>query len=183
MARRKTEVFSLSFLDVIACGFGAIVLFYTILSRAGRSAAAGAQRRYPGGSRPARGGGARGLQGSRGAAQLARRDGGADASLRRGGAHRPGDGAAEGAARALGQGNVVTTRGDRATQAGPEVPRGGTPPARGRHDGRRAGRATASGPSRAQATASTSSASASRATGFWCSSTSPRACSTRRWST
>ncbi len=32
MARRKTEVFSLSFLDVIACGFGAIVLFYTILS-------------------------------------------------------------------------------------------------------------------------------------------------------
>lgn len=39
MARRKTEVFSLSFLDVIACGFGAIVLFYTILS-----AQAGAQR-------------------------------------------------------------------------------------------------------------------------------------------
>ncbi|NJD33210.1 MAG: VWA domain-containing protein [Gammaproteobacteria bacterium] len=32
MARRKTEVFSLSFLDVIACGFGAVVLFYTILS-------------------------------------------------------------------------------------------------------------------------------------------------------
>ena len=39
MARRKTEVFSLSFLDVIACGFGAVVLFYTILS-----AQAGAQR-------------------------------------------------------------------------------------------------------------------------------------------
>jgi Mg-chelatase subunit ChlD len=39
MARRKTEVFSLSFLDVIACGFGAIVLFYTILS-----AQAGVQR-------------------------------------------------------------------------------------------------------------------------------------------
>lgn len=39
MTRRKTEVFSLSFLDVIACGFGAIVLFYTILS-----AQAGAQR-------------------------------------------------------------------------------------------------------------------------------------------
>jgi len=39
MARRKTEVFSLSFLDVIACGFGAIVLFYTILS-----AQAGMQR-------------------------------------------------------------------------------------------------------------------------------------------
>jgi hypothetical protein len=40
MARRKTEVFSLSFLDVIACGFGAIVLFYTILS-----AQAGVQRK------------------------------------------------------------------------------------------------------------------------------------------
>ena len=39
MARRKIEVFSLSFLDVIACGFGAIVLFYTILS-----AQAGVQR-------------------------------------------------------------------------------------------------------------------------------------------
>ena len=39
MARRKTEVFSLSFLDVIACGFGAVVLFYTILS-----AQAGVQR-------------------------------------------------------------------------------------------------------------------------------------------
>ncbi|MGB5103717.1 MAG: VWA domain-containing protein [Steroidobacteraceae bacterium] len=39
MARRKTEIFSLSFLDVIACGFGAIVLFYTILS-----AQAGMQR-------------------------------------------------------------------------------------------------------------------------------------------
>jgi hypothetical protein len=39
MARRKTEIFSLSFLDVIACGFGAIVLFYTILS-----AQAGVQR-------------------------------------------------------------------------------------------------------------------------------------------
>ena len=39
MARRKTEVFSLSFLDVIACGFGAIVLFYTILA-----AQAGVQR-------------------------------------------------------------------------------------------------------------------------------------------
>lgn len=34
MARRKrnTEVFSLSFLDVICCGFGAVVLFYTIIS-------------------------------------------------------------------------------------------------------------------------------------------------------
>jgi hypothetical protein len=39
MARRKIEVFSLSFLDVIACGFGAVVLFYTILS-----AQAGMQR-------------------------------------------------------------------------------------------------------------------------------------------
>ncbi len=41
MARRKTEVFSMSFLDVIACGFGAIVLFYTILS-----AQAGVQRQH-----------------------------------------------------------------------------------------------------------------------------------------
>lgn len=32
MARRKTETFSLSFLDVISCGFGAVVLFYTIIS-------------------------------------------------------------------------------------------------------------------------------------------------------
>ena len=39
MARRKTEVFSLSFLDVICCGLGAVVLFYTILS-----AQAGVQR-------------------------------------------------------------------------------------------------------------------------------------------
>jgi hypothetical protein len=41
VARRKTEVFSLSFLDVIACGFGAVVLFYTILS-----AQAGVQRQH-----------------------------------------------------------------------------------------------------------------------------------------
>ena len=32
MARRKIETFSLSFLDVISCGFGAVVLFYTIIS-------------------------------------------------------------------------------------------------------------------------------------------------------
>jgi len=32
MARRKLEVFSLSFLDVICCGFGAVILLYTILS-------------------------------------------------------------------------------------------------------------------------------------------------------
>lgn len=32
MARRKVEAFSLSFLDVISCGFGAVVLFYTIIS-------------------------------------------------------------------------------------------------------------------------------------------------------
>ena len=30
--RRKVEVFSLSFLDVICCGFGAVILFYTIIS-------------------------------------------------------------------------------------------------------------------------------------------------------
>ena len=34
MARRKrnAEVFSMSFLDVICCGFGAVVLFYTVIS-------------------------------------------------------------------------------------------------------------------------------------------------------
>ncbi|MFZ2507253.1 MAG: VWA domain-containing protein [Steroidobacteraceae bacterium] len=32
MARRKTQTFSLSFLDVISCGFGAVVLFYTIIN-------------------------------------------------------------------------------------------------------------------------------------------------------
>ncbi len=32
MARRKPEVFSLSFLDVICCGFGAVILFYTIIN-------------------------------------------------------------------------------------------------------------------------------------------------------
>ncbi|MBK7251903.1 MAG: VWA domain-containing protein [Gammaproteobacteria bacterium] len=30
--RRQAEVFSLSFLDVICCGFGAVVLFYSVLS-------------------------------------------------------------------------------------------------------------------------------------------------------
>lgn len=32
MTRRKTQTFSMSFLDVISCGFGAVVLFYTIIS-------------------------------------------------------------------------------------------------------------------------------------------------------
>jgi hypothetical protein len=32
MRRRKIEVFSLSFLDCICCGFGAVVLFYTIIA-------------------------------------------------------------------------------------------------------------------------------------------------------
>jgi len=32
MARRQTVTFSMSFLDVISCGFGAVVLFYTIIS-------------------------------------------------------------------------------------------------------------------------------------------------------
>jgi len=32
VARRKTQTFSMSFLDVISCGFGAVVLFYTIIS-------------------------------------------------------------------------------------------------------------------------------------------------------
>jgi hypothetical protein len=32
VAKRKTQTFSMSFLDVISCGFGAVVLFYTIIS-------------------------------------------------------------------------------------------------------------------------------------------------------
>ena len=32
MARKKAETFSMSFLDVISCGFGAVVLFYTIMA-------------------------------------------------------------------------------------------------------------------------------------------------------
>ena len=32
MARRKTVTFSMAFLDVICCGFGSVVLFYTIIS-------------------------------------------------------------------------------------------------------------------------------------------------------
>jgi hypothetical protein len=32
MARRRTTTFSMSFLDVISCGFGAVVLFYTIIA-------------------------------------------------------------------------------------------------------------------------------------------------------
>ena len=32
MARRPTQTFSMSFLDVVSCGFGAVVLFYTIIS-------------------------------------------------------------------------------------------------------------------------------------------------------
>ena len=30
--RRGIEVFTLSFLDCISCGFGAVILFYTIVS-------------------------------------------------------------------------------------------------------------------------------------------------------
>ena len=30
--RRTVEVFTLSFLDCICCGFGAVILFYTIVS-------------------------------------------------------------------------------------------------------------------------------------------------------
>ena len=41
MARRDTNVFSLSFLDAMTCGFGAVVLFYMVINasvglRAGR---------------------------------------------------------------------------------------------------------------------------------------------------
>jgi Mg-chelatase subunit ChlD len=32
VTKRKTQTFSMSFLDVISCGFGAVVLFYTIIS-------------------------------------------------------------------------------------------------------------------------------------------------------
>ena len=32
MARRQFNVFNLSFLDVIACGFGAVILFFMIIN-------------------------------------------------------------------------------------------------------------------------------------------------------
>ena len=32
MARRRFDVFNLAFLDVMACGLGAIILFYMIIS-------------------------------------------------------------------------------------------------------------------------------------------------------
>ena len=35
MARRKTEVFSMSFLDCITCAFGSVVLVYTLINANG----------------------------------------------------------------------------------------------------------------------------------------------------
>jgi hypothetical protein len=35
MARRKTEVFSMSFLDCIACAFDSVVLIYTLINAHG----------------------------------------------------------------------------------------------------------------------------------------------------
>src|SRR5690349_429700 len=35
MARRKTEVFSMSFLDCITCAFGSVVLVYTLINAQG----------------------------------------------------------------------------------------------------------------------------------------------------
>ncbi|MGH8176658.1 MAG: VWA domain-containing protein [Steroidobacter sp.] len=35
MARRKTEIFSMSFLDCITCAFGSVVLLYTLINAAG----------------------------------------------------------------------------------------------------------------------------------------------------
>src|SRR5262249_26401284 len=35
MARRKTEVFSMSFLDCITCAFGSVVLVYTLINATG----------------------------------------------------------------------------------------------------------------------------------------------------
>src|SRR5882672_7514788 len=32
MRRRRTEIFSMSFLDCICCGFGAVILFYIIVA-------------------------------------------------------------------------------------------------------------------------------------------------------
>jgi hypothetical protein len=32
MARRPTTTFNLSFLDIMSCGFGAVILFYMIIS-------------------------------------------------------------------------------------------------------------------------------------------------------
>jgi hypothetical protein len=69
MARRKTEVFSMSFLDCITCAFGSVVLVYVLISAqaaCARSAKPGAARR----SFEARRAGARGLSASGAAAQL-----------------------------------------------------------------------------------------------------------------
>src|SRR6187402_1713138 len=35
MARRKTEIFSMSFLDCITCAFGSVVLVYTLINAQG----------------------------------------------------------------------------------------------------------------------------------------------------
>ena len=44
MARRKTEVFGLSFLDCICCGFGATILIYMVLNSGAKDRAAPGQR-------------------------------------------------------------------------------------------------------------------------------------------
>ena len=36
MARRKFDIFSMSFLDAICCGFGAVVLLYVLISSQGK---------------------------------------------------------------------------------------------------------------------------------------------------
>ena len=69
MARRKIEIFSLSFLDMICCGFGAIVLLLHDPERAGRRAAAARNDELQCRGEQARGAGARGLQEPRRAAQ------------------------------------------------------------------------------------------------------------------
>ena len=36
MARRKFDIFSMSFLDAICCGFGSVVLLYVLISAQGK---------------------------------------------------------------------------------------------------------------------------------------------------
>ena len=72
--RRAFEVFTLSFLDCICCGFGAVVLFYTIVQAQSGVAGNAPHRRAHRRGEQARGGGAGRHAQSRAAAQHARED-------------------------------------------------------------------------------------------------------------
>ncbi len=105
--RRKFDVFTISFLDTICCAFGAIVLIYMIINAAGA-------RSFQKDTSELRAEVDRleeeVLEGYKDLVVLRNsldETAGEDAGLGRGGAHHRGDGAAEGAARAVGQGNAV----------------------------------------------------------------------------